>query len=338
VLFTIRSDNYERLQVAKGLEGVRQQTLGLSPMPKGNYAEVIKGPSQRLDGTPRALKIEESLVAELLVDIEDGISKDALPLLAFILERLYVEYGAGGSLQLSQYRQIGGIQGSIEAAVEEALKAADADPTIPKDRTARLSLLRHALIPWIADIDPDTGAPRRRVARMSEIPTEAVPLIQRLVEQRLLSSDVTKDGTSTIEPAHETLLRQWGVLRQWLQEDMGLLIVMDDLKRAAQNWAKNQKDAAWLTHAAGRLKAAEQLTGRKDLAAKLESVDRAYLAACRRRRQQAERGVCRRWSAVCLLPWSQAWPAGTIKPIWRNVWRNRSIGSLPCGPTSWTFS
>src|SRR5262249_14718878 len=44
---------------------------------------------------------------------------------------------------------------------------------------------------------------------------------------------------------------------------------------------KNQKDAAWLTHAAGGLKAAEQLTGRKNLSAKLESVDRAYLAACR---------------------------------------------------------
>ena len=34
-LFTIRSDHYERMQVAKALEGVEQETLSLSPMPKG---------------------------------------------------------------------------------------------------------------------------------------------------------------------------------------------------------------------------------------------------------------------------------------------------------------
>jgi formylglycine-generating enzyme required for sulfatase activity len=284
-LFTIRSDNYERLQVAKGLEGVRQQTLGLSPMPKGSYAEVIKGPAQRLDGTPRALKIEESLVAELLADIEDGVSKDALPLLAFILERLYLEYGAGGSLQLSQYRQLGGIRGAIEAAVEDAFKAADADPKVPKDRTPRLALLRRGLIPWIAGIDSDSGAPRRRVARLSEIPPEALPLIERLVEQRLLLSDLTKDGASTIEPAHEALLRQWGLLQQWLKEDTGLLIVMDGVKRAARDWDNNQRGEAWLTHAAGRLEAAERLSSRPDLGALLETRDLEYVSACRHAEQ-----------------------------------------------------
>jgi hypothetical protein len=292
-LFTIRSDNYERLQVAKELEGIRQQTLSLCPMPKGSYAEVIKGPSRRLDGTPRALKIEESLVAELLADIEDGISKDAPPLLAFILERIYLEYGAGGNLLLSQYGQLGGIQGSIEAAVERAFDAADVDPRIPKDKTARLALLRRGLIPWIAGIDPETGAPRRRVARTSEIPPEAMPLIQLLVEQRLLSSDLTKDGASTIEPVHEAVIRQWGMLQQWLKEDMGFLIVMDGVKRAARDWDKNQKGAAWLTHTAARLESAERLAGRPDLTDSLEPVDREYLATCRRAVLAATRGTRR---------------------------------------------
>ena len=50
-VFTIRSDNYERLQLAEELEGVRQDMLSLPPMPKGSYAEVIKGPARRLQGT-----------------------------------------------------------------------------------------------------------------------------------------------------------------------------------------------------------------------------------------------------------------------------------------------
>ena len=34
-VFTIRSDNYERLQLAKELDGVRQDVIGLPPVPKG---------------------------------------------------------------------------------------------------------------------------------------------------------------------------------------------------------------------------------------------------------------------------------------------------------------
>jgi len=290
-VFTIRTDNYERLQLAKELEGVRQDTLSLPPMPKGSYAEVIKGPARRLEGTKRPLGIEEGLVEELLADIETGGAKDALPLLAFTLERLYGEYHRGGTLRLSHYEALGRVKGSIEAAVERALQAADADPAIPRDRAARLALLRRGLIPWLAGIDPDTGAPRRRVARLSEIPAEARPLIQHLVEQRLLATDVNKKtGEATIEPAHEALLRQWDLLDRCLKEDAGLLAVLEGVKRASRDWDKNNRDRAWLAHAADRLAAAERLSARPDLAANLEPTDHDYLAACRKAEADARRG------------------------------------------------
>ena len=283
VVFTIRSDNYESLQLAEELVGVRQQTFSLPPMPKGSYAEVIKGPARRLEGTARALKIEDGLVDALLADIEAGGAKDALPLLAFTLERLYEEYKAGSHLKLSHYNALGRVKGSIEAAVERALKAADADPAIPKDRLARLALLRRGLIPWLADVDPDTGAPRRRVARLSEIPAEAWPLIQHFVDQHLLATDVVaKTGEHTIEPAHEALLRQWDLLQGWLKDDAGLLAVLEGVKRASRDWAANGRTAAWLTHATGRLEAAKRLSERPDLAANLKPTDREYLAACRK--------------------------------------------------------
>jgi len=290
-VFTIRSDNYETLQLAPQLDGVHQHTVSLPPMPKGSYAEVIKGPAQRLRGTARSLDIEDSLVAALLTDIDAGGAKDALPLLAFTLERLYVEHGGDGDMTVSEYLSLGGIRGSIEAAVERALTAADADPAIPKDRVARLALLRRGLIPWLAGIDPDTGAPRRRVARLSEIPAEARPLIQHLVEQRLLSTDVNKETSeATIEPAHEALLRQWGLLQGWLTEDAGLLAVLEGVKRASRDWAANNRDRAWLAHATDRLSAAERLSARPDLAANLEPTDHEYIAACRKAEADAKRG------------------------------------------------
>ena len=290
-VFTIRSDNYERLQLAPELEGVRQDMLSLSPMPKGSYAEVIKGPAHRLEGTERVLDIEDALVDALLADIEAGGAKDALPLLAFTLERLYGEYHAGGTLKLSHYEALGRVKGSIEAAVERALKAADADSAIPRDRAVRLALLRRGLIPWLAGIDPDTGAPRRRVARLSEIPAEARPLIQHLMEQRLLATDVNKDtGEATIEPAHEALLRQWGLLQGWLTEDAGLLAVLEGVKRASRDWDANNRDRAWLAHTADRLAAAGRLIARPDLAANLKPTDHHYLAACRKSEADARRG------------------------------------------------
>ena len=297
-LFTIRSDSYERLQTARSFQGVRQRMLSLPPMPKGAYAEVIKGPPRRLEGTKRALEIDAPLVDALLADIEEGGAKDALPLLAFTLEWLYREHGGGGELKLSDYEELGRIRGSIEAAVERALKAADTDPKIPRDREARLALLRRGLIPWLAGIDPDTGSPRRRIARHSEIPAESRPLIDLLVEQRLLSTDVAKDtGEDTIEPVHEALLRQWGLLQGWLAEDAGLLSVLGGIKRASRDWAANDKGGPWLTHSGERLKAAEQLTERPDLAANLEPTDRDYLAACRKA-ERAAAGRKRRAQAL----------------------------------------
>jgi hypothetical protein len=147
-VFTIRSDSYDRLETARALEGLGQQTLPLLPMPRGAYQTVIEGPPRRLIETGRRLMVEPRLTQGLLEDLERGGGSDALPLLAFTLEQLYLDYGRGsGTLTLADYKDFGGIAGAIEAAVERALKAADADPRIPREREARLALLRRGFIP-----------------------------------------------------------------------------------------------------------------------------------------------------------------------------------------------
>ena len=233
VIFAIRSDSYDALQSAKALEGLRQVAFSLLPMPRGAYNDVIEGPARRVEEAGGKLAIEPALTQRLLIDIEAGAG-DALPLLAFTLEQLYLDYRQTGALRLVDYEKFGGIKGAIDAAVERALVRADADPRIPRDREARLALLRRGLIPWLAGVDPDTKTPRRNIARRADIPLEAAPLIDLLVEERLLSVDTrvsrdskTGDETreSTIEPTHEALLRQWGLLDGWLTEDFGLLAI-----------------------------------------------------------------------------------------------------------------
>ncbi len=282
VIVTIRSDSYERLQTAEVLEGLRQETFPLPPMPRGAYQTVIEGPALRLKGAKRSLRIEPSLTEALLTDIEQGAGKDALPLLAFTLEWLYREFGSDGDLRVEEYESLGGIKGSIRAAVDAALKAADSDPTIPKDPVERMALLRRALIPALAGIDPETGAPRRRVAAMSEIPAHARELVECLVEARLLATDGAPGGATLVEPAHEALLRQWNVLQDWLQEDSAALAAFEGLRRAARDWNAKERSDAWLGHHAGRLEDAEALRRREDFASFVTPLENIYLEACRR--------------------------------------------------------
>ncbi|HAT50639.1 MAG: toll/interleukin-1 receptor domain-containing protein [Nitrospirae bacterium] len=287
ILLTIRSDTYERLQRAEPLGGVRQVTFSLPPMPRGAYHTVITGPMARLAATSRPLQIDPKLTEALLQDSDHDGGKDALPLLAYTLERLYLEYGAGGELNLAQYREMGGIRGAIEAAVKQAFTAAARDPALPRDRADQLLLLRRGLIPWLAGIDPDTQAPRRRVAKLEEIPAEAQPMIKHLIEQRLLATDVEKEGgATTIEPAHEALLRQWDLLQGWLQEDSTALATLEGVKHSAKEWETNKRQHEWLTHTAGRLDDAEHLKQRDDLTRSFTASDWDYLKACREQDNQ----------------------------------------------------
>lgn len=286
ILFTIRSDSYERLQTAKELEGVRQETFPLPPMPRGAFETIIEKPALRLEqGGKRKLKVDPALTEQLLKDIDDGGGKDALPLLAFTLERLYRDYGADGDLTLDEYRtKLRGIEGSIQAAVDAALKAADADPTIPKDPIERMALLRRAMIPALARIDPETRTARRRVARLSEIAQQAHGLIDCLVEARLLVTDQTSEegkSETILEPAHEALLRQWKELQGWLKEETADLLTLGSVQQAARDWTAKGRSPNWLIHAAGRLEDAERLRQRPDFVPFITSVEQAYLGACR---------------------------------------------------------
>lgn len=287
VIFVIRSDSYDALQRCKAFEGLKQDTFALLPMPHGAYQTVIEGPLKRLRLSGRKFEIEPGLTEALLEDIEQGGGSDALPLLSFTLELLYRDHEAARHISRDDYLDFGGLKGAINAALKRAFTAADLDPRIPKDYEARLALLRRGFIPWLAGVDPETRSLRRRVAHAAQIPEEARPLIDLLVEQRLLTRDVDKEtGEATVEPAHEALLRQWGGLKGWLEEDFGRLAALEGVKRAAMDWDANARNAAWLAHGGGRLSEADQLDLRPDLSALLNGTDRAYLAACRQKEKQ----------------------------------------------------
>ncbi|HEY0555540.1 MAG TPA: TIR domain-containing protein, partial [Thermoanaerobaculia bacterium] len=281
-LVTIRSDSYEPLQTAEALACVPQVPFNLPPLAPGNYRSVIEGPADRASDAGRPLSLEPELVEALLAESQD---EDALPLLGFTLERLYVEHGGDGELTRADYDALGGVQGSIEAAVAEAFANPDADPHIPADAPAREALLKRAFVPHLMGVNEANGEPVRRTARLSDLPGETRGLVDRLVNRRLLVVDrrALASGTATvIEVAHEALLRLWPTLRRWHDQERATLEIQQEIARASSAWNQNSQGASWLDHRSTRLAEAEAVARREDFANVFNGVPRAYLDACRK--------------------------------------------------------
>jgi WD40 repeat protein/Tfp pilus assembly protein PilF len=296
-IVAIRSDAYERLQTSPRLVHLAPYLFSLPPVASAEFKAVVEGPARRHTEAGHRLAVDPALTERLVHETEGA---DALPLLAFTLERLFVEHGGAGKLCLDDYEALGGVRGSIEAAVEAAFAEPGREPPVPADKALRDHLLRSGFIPWLARVDPDTEDPKRRVASWEEIPGDARPLLERLIEQRLLVRDRRRLGRHedavVVEVAHEALLRQWPMLTNWLREDAQALKILDAVQRAAAEWAKNRGEVggveAWLVHTGERLTAAEALR-RADFKRLLGADGQAYLDACRARddriREEKER-------------------------------------------------
>lgn len=283
VLTTIRTDHYEYMQADEILKPISRQLIDLTPMDRAEYKTIIEGPAQRATDAGNRLVIAPELSAQLLLDTRGA---DALPMLAFTLERLFADYADDGKLTLDEYETMGGVAGSLTAAIRAALSSPDDAPAIPHDTQTQHELLKSAFIPWLAEIDEQSGERRRRVAAISEIPEAAIPIITRLEKARLIIRDVRGDSGSNrgvIEIAHEALLRRWPALVDWLDADEDALKAIGSVSRAADTWQHQARDAEYLIHSGERLHYAENLLLRNDFAHRLNEPGTSYLLACRAR-------------------------------------------------------
>jgi WD40 repeat protein len=311
VAATIRSDALGGLQADSRI-AAQLRLFNLPALPPSAFREVIEGPA-RLTDPP--ITINPALTDRLIADLDKA---DALPLLAFTLERLVTDYGRDRTLSLQEYETgLGGVSGAINAAVEAALRKAEADPALPSTRHELDSLARAALIPWLVQLDEADASPKRRVARLFDIPYASRPLISHFIEERLLVASESA-GETVVEVSHEAVLRHWRGLAAWISEERIVLERLQRLQRAINEWetgaSYGQNHSEMLVHRGERLVRAEELFARSDLAAILGESGKEYITACRmsedqaaaRDKAQADREVrqrrrARSWQAMAAL-------------------------------------
>jgi hypothetical protein len=112
----------------------------------------------------------------------------------------------------------------------------------------------------LTELGEGTQDTRRRAA-LSELLTQPgdgpaiEAVLKTLVDARLVTTE-----KETVEVAHEALIREWPLLRQWLDEDREGLRVQRQLTEDARDWlALNRDDGA--LYRGARLAAASEWAG-----------------------------------------------------------------------------
>ena len=286
VMAAIRSDSYDSLQRAPALTGIGQTPFSLPPLAPAEYKMVIEGPAARATAAGRKLIIKPDLTEQLLQDAEGA---DALPLLAFILERLLTEYGADGDLRLDEYQALGGLKGSVEAAVREALKDPLRDPVIPADESLQREVLQQAYS-FLVTLGQDSEKPKRLVATWSALPPETYPLLDRLVHARLLLKDkrIISDGQEAvvIEVTHEALIRHWPLLKGWVDANREFLAWQQQLRAKIHEWTRNKQSLDLLLHGLPLQEALERL---KRMPESFSQGERNFITASHRHSRRRRR-------------------------------------------------
>jgi WD40 repeat protein len=270
-LATLRSDYLATLQGHPLWQHTPFREMSLGPLTPAHFTEIITRPAL-LAG----IELEAGLVETM---VRDTGTADALPLLAFTLNRLWREYGGDGKITLEEYRdRIGGLEGSIRHEAEAVLASLNPDP-------AQLEDVRRAFR-GMARIDAQ-GQYSRRSMHWSELPDSVHPIIEAFVAARLLVSGVDETAAGpgepsptargrTLEVAHEAIFRAWDKLSHWLHEDRSFLLWLQHVTPEAQAWEQHPQDAGLLLRG-GPLAEAERWVGqRRDEVA--DSV-RRYVAA-----------------------------------------------------------
>ena len=275
---TLRSDflgefqNHPVLQDSEYPHHFRYRAVPVDPMPLRNFPAIIQGPA-RLAG----LQLDDGLVEAI---VQDTGTRDALPLLAFTLRRLYERYGGDGHLSVDEYESLGRLEGAIREEAQRVIAEADPNPE-------ELEALHAAFVPSMVRINAEGGYARRR-ASFDDLPRRALPLLRRFVDARLLVTDRDPQCRETIEVAHEALLRTWPLLGGWLAEDQDKLRLLESLQRSAEDWDQGRRRDDLLNHRNDRLKDAEALLADPRFAMPQASVERAYLDACSAAQQARE--------------------------------------------------
>ena len=302
IVVTMRADFFDRpLLYPEFGELLRSSMVTVMPMSADELRSAVTEPA-----TAVGVTIEPALLTELITDVVT--QPGALPLFQYTLTELFARR-SDGTLDVDEYRRIGGINGALVGRAEDLYSGM----TSAQQEAAGQLFLR---LVTVSDHTEDT---RRRVRAGELIDLDLDPVVmQEVIEafgkHRLLTFDrETATGAPTVEVAHEALLREWPRLREWIAKSRSDLRTHAGYVAAVKEWIAAGKDADYLLAGARLVRferwnagTALKLTGREREFLDAGIARRYGEAAAERDRRAGEESLRRRarsrlWAAVAAV-------------------------------------
>ena len=192
---------------------------------------------------------------------------DALPMLQYTLQELYLQRSENNELLHSVYEKLGGIEGAIGKKAEDVFIGLSA-----KQQQQLKSVLSQ-----LVTLNPDGKTITSRAARLQALTnTSQKELVQAMVDSRLFVSHL-QNQEACFSLAHEALLRQWPRAKQWINDHKDALAIKSRLHHHTQQWLNEHKSNAYLLAPGKPLQ--EAITLLNDNIFKLDGDERALITS-----------------------------------------------------------
>ena len=232
-VFTLRADFYEYMLSHRELvDALGKYTLPpLGPMTPQELQAAIEMPLKNF-----LVELEPGLTGRILEDV--AAEPGNLPLLEFALKELW-KTPQKGKLTHAAYLKMGGVK---QALAKKAKTVYDTlSPMIKQEQAKRI---------FVQLVRPGEGTQdTRRLATRAEVGENNWDLVQELAEEsvRLVvtgRNEATKE--ETVEVVHEALIREWTLLRNWIDDDRTFLTWQEQLRINIAQWKSASKDEGGL--------------------------------------------------------------------------------------------
>jgi len=192
---------------------------------------------------------------------------DALPMLQYTLQELYLQRSENNELLHSVYEKLGGIEGAIGKKAEDVFIGLSA-----KQQQQLKSVLSQ-----LVTLNPDGKTITSRAARLQALTnTSQKELVQAMVDSRLFVSHL-QNQEACFSLAHEALLRQWPRAKQWINDHKDALAIKSRLHHHTQQWLNEHKSSAYFLAPGKPLQ--EAVTLLNDNIFKLDDDERALITS-----------------------------------------------------------
>jgi WD40 repeat protein len=226
VISTLRSDFLTGL-LSDNYAHLFRTPLTVGALNSAQLVEAIERPAAKA-----GIRFDpQALVSIMACETGNGLG---LPLLAYLLQELYMQADAGKTINISAYRALGGVAGALTRQGDRV--------TAELDRAGLGDRVFPTLLKFVTFAG---GAPARRRVLRSQLDHPEQLVTEAFIRARLIVSDAY-GSDAMLEIVHEAMFQYWAPFRQEIEAHGEQLRARTDFERWSSDWIESGHQQSYL--------------------------------------------------------------------------------------------